>query len=137
MTKKAEQIPKIDAPFQVIPLHGDGPSKPSPSSGIHELLGIGTAIADDKVITRGPWANWGAVQLEETNYSVFFKATDANDARQLAIKLKVNYPEVQAIKTNTGFGVITPAKPESTAVPDAIKFKKESGLQPQLILMSK
>lgn len=137
VARKSEDIKKFEAPFEIVPLDLKSNSLRSPGSRIHELFGIGTALAEEPANPKRPWGGLGAVQVREPTYAVIIKTVDANSAFQTANKLKQQYPEAQAIKTPDGFGVYTSTKPESFAVLEAVKIKQESGFQTQLMRISK
>lgn len=136
VARTGEKIKKIETPFEIIPLELHPNLKPSPSGRVNELLGIGTAFAADTTSSAGKesWTGWGAVQAQEPRYAIVVdRATDAKKAVQRANELKAQFSNVQAIRTPDGYAVITGVRPESSAVLEAIRIKRETGLQPELM----
>lgn len=132
----AEKIRKDDKPSDLVPL-APGLQPSSSDAGFERLLGIGTAHAQIRAV-GGPaqqgMLQFTPIQANEPRYAVLVGQTSsADDARKRAQELRPLYPNAQAVKSGSGFGVVTDVKPESAAVLEAIRIKREMGVAPQLI----
>jgi hypothetical protein len=133
--RTAADIRISDTPLEIVPLGSQPDAKAPAVIGLHGLLGIGTAQAQSAAGSSSQqWSRYGAIQAQEPRYAIIVdRTTDAKEALLRASQLKARFPEAQAIRTPSGFGVITGVKPESSAVLEAVKIKKDLGLQPELM----
>lgn len=129
----AEQIRKNDTPVDIFPI---APAADKSSAGFERLLGIGTAHAGqpEPIRTQQSLLQSATVGASEPSYALLVaKSASAAAAQQRASQLRAKYPNARAIRAGDKYGVIVDIRPESSAVAEAIRIKRESGVAPELI----
>jgi hypothetical protein len=134
----AEKIRKLDTPSELVPLAPPSAQPSSSDAGFERLLGIGSAYAGGGEAlgakTQQKYLQIPAIQANEPTYAVLVaKTPTAALAQQKALELRPRYPNAQAVKSGSGFAVVTDVKPESVAVLEAIRYKGEMGVTPELV----
>jgi hypothetical protein len=112
---------------------------PSPRGELEMLLGIQTAFAGDEPpnkTSKDKSALTGStgVLFHEPEYAiVIHSASNQEDAIKRAAELKKSVPSSQAVKLGDTFRVISGIKPENAATLEAVRLKREFGLNPELV----
>jgi hypothetical protein len=135
----AERIRKNDTPSALVPLAPTSASPAAPGASLEILLGIGSAYAQATPASVQPrqqqsLLRFTPVEAAEASYAVLVERTATAEAAQRKVQeLRPKYPNAQAVRSDTGFGVVVDVKPESAAVLEAIRVKRELGASPELL----
>lgn len=114
--------------------------KETPQSLLERLMGTGAAHAQGTALGPGSSEKgilFGSlappVEREHQHAIVVEKLSTAVAARKRAAELKTKLPGAMPVKAGDGYAVLTGVKPESAAVIEAVRLKRELGIDTELM----